>query len=66
MNITRISGFTGVRHTREINITPEQLDAWKNGTLIQKAMPHLSQDDREFIITGVTPKEWKDTFGKLK
>jgi hypothetical protein len=25
---------------------------------IQNAMPHLSVDDREFIMTGVTPEEW--------
>jgi hypothetical protein len=25
---------------------------------IQNAMPNLSTDDREFLMTGVTPEEW--------
>ena len=25
-------------------------------------MPHLSADDREFLMTGVTPEEWDATF----
>lgn len=63
MQITRKSGFTGIIHTREINVTQEQLDEWQSGVLIQIAMPHLSADDREFIMTGVTPEEWDETFG---
>lgn len=60
MNITRISGLTGHTHTRNIDTTPEQLAAWVNGALIQNAMPHLSPDDREFLMTGVTPEEWME------
>ena len=26
--------------------------------LIQRAFPDLSADDREFILTGVSPEEW--------
>ena len=26
-------------------------------------MPHLSADEREFIMTGITPNEWEDAFG---
>ena len=64
MKVTKVSGFTGITHTREINITFEQLERWRNGTLIQNAMPHLSPDDREFLMTGVTPEEWAETFGE--
>jgi hypothetical protein len=63
MQITRISGMTGVEHTLEIDVEQEQLDAWDAGLLIQEAMPQLDADDREFIMTGITPKEWDDTFG---
>jgi hypothetical protein len=63
MQITRISGMTGVEHTREIDVEQEQLDAWDAGLLIQEAMPQLDADDREFIMTGITPSEWDDTFG---
>lgn len=61
--ITKTSMFTGKSHDRCINVTDEQLAAWRGGMLIQDAIPHLSADDREFLMTGVTPKEWADNFG---
>jgi len=63
MLITRKSPFSGETHTLEIDVTQAQLANWENGELIQKAMPNLSPDDREFIMTGITPEEWNDTFG---
>lgn len=62
MIITRKSLITGKVHSRNINVTREQLQAWRKGTLIQNAMPHLDSKEREFIMTGITPKEWGDTF----
>lgn len=58
MKITRTSLFTGKTHIRNIPVTQEQLDHWNNGQLIQHAMPNISADDREFIMTGITPDEW--------
>lgn len=63
MLITKKSGFTGIEHTLDIPVTPEQLQAWHSGTLIQDAMPNLTPDQREFLMTGVTAEEWRDTFG---
>lgn len=60
MLITRISGISGVERTREIDVTIEQMNMWRNGVCIQKAMPHLSEDDREFLMTGITPEEWNE------
>lgn len=55
--------ISGIKHTREINVTQEEIDAWqKSGRLIQAAFPHLSSDDREFILTGATPEEWNIAF----
>jgi hypothetical protein len=48
----------------ELPITQSQLDAWVDGELIQNVMPHLSVDEREFIISGVTPAEWNSMFGE--
>lgn len=62
MKITRKSDLTGIEHTKEIDVTQEQLDTWKNGELIQKVMPHLSDNDREFIMTGITTEEWDKAF----
>ena len=58
MLIQRKSAFTGKYHTRNIDITNEQLSRWTNGGFIQDICPDLSEDDREFLISGVTPDEW--------
>ncbi len=63
MLVTRISRLTGRTHTREIPVTTEQIILWTNGTYIQEAMPNVSPDDREFLISGITPEEWKAAFG---
>lgn len=62
MQITRKSLISGTKRTKEINCTQEQIDAWLGGTLSQNAFPNLSADDREFIMTGITPDEWDETF----
>ena len=62
MQITRKSMISGIERTLELNVTQKQLDAWDNGQLIQKAMPQLSDDEREFIMTGVTQEEWESAF----
>lgn len=39
----------------------EQYNNWMdNGIVIQKAFPTLSADEREFLMTGLTPTEWDD------
>lgn len=63
MKITKKSMFTGKIHTLDIPVTQKQLDAWKNGMLIQKAMPNLTPSQREFLMTGVTEEEWNSEFG---
>ena len=63
MKITRKSPFTGQVHTMDIEVTDEQVADYESGTLLQRAFPHLSADEREFIKTGITPQEWEDTFG---
>ena len=55
--------FTGIESTLALDFTAEQLAEWKNGALIQNAMPNLSAADREFVMTGVTDEEWHDEFG---
>lgn len=62
MLITRVSMISGRTRTREISCTKEQYAAWLAGTLIQDAMPHLSPDDREFLLSGSTPEEWNSSF----
>jgi len=63
MLITKMSNITHITHTREIPVTPEQLRSWEEGVAIQRAMPNLSGEDREFIMSGITPEEWTEHFG---
>jgi hypothetical protein len=62
MLITRKSPHTGKINTLDIDVTQEELEAWKYGTLIQLAMPRASGPEREFIKTGISPDDWKDIF----
>ncbi len=63
MRIVRTSPFSNKLNGRDIDITYDQLDRWEAGQgNIQDIMPDISADDREFIMTGITPEEWAETF----
>ena len=61
MLITKRSMISGKTNTKDMPVTQQQLDQWQQGATIQEAMPHLSSDDREFILTGITQEEWEAT-----
>ncbi len=52
----------------DINITIDELNRINNrfGTteLIQNIVPNLSADEREFLISGITPAEWESLYGE--
>jgi hypothetical protein len=59
MLITMTSDMTGVTRTKEINMTQDQYDNWLyNNILIQHALPHLTDSEREFLMTGIVDEEW--------
>ena len=60
MLIERKSIISGNVNAMDIDVTPAQIDAWEQGMLVQSAMPDLSPDEREFIMTGITPNEWEE------
>jgi hypothetical protein len=62
MKLTRISPLTNRATTLDLDITPDQLDAWAQGMLIQQAFPHLTPAEREFIHTGYTAEDWVKMF----
>lgn len=63
MLIKKYCALTGTTNEMEINVTQEQLDRWQQGDeLIQVALPHLSPDEREFLMTGMTPEVWDSLF----
>jgi hypothetical protein len=58
MKITRTSTLTGMKHTLDVPCTPLELEAFELGIPIQLAMPTVSPEWREFVLSGITPTEW--------
>jgi len=60
----RVTGncvFTGEEYQCEV--PKAGLQRWLAGEPIQTAMPKVSPDIREFLISGISPKGWSKTFG---
>jgi hypothetical protein len=64
MLIVRKSRLTGVERAIELPITELHLERWERGQLIQDAMPHLTDSQREYVMTGITEEEWDEAFGE--
>ena len=63
MQVTRYSPVSKRRNTLEINCTEEEIAAWINsGQMIQDALPQLTPGERDFLLSGITPDEWKTLF----
>ena len=58
MIVIRKSMFSGETHRMDLPITESQLARWEAGTLIQVAMPQLTVEQREFVMTGAVDNEW--------
>lgn len=59
----RTSTMTGVRRTKTFMVDPAKLVEYNRGKLlVQEAFPHLSADDREFIVSGCTAEEFARLF----
>jgi hypothetical protein len=54
--------FTGKEY--EVIVPTDGLDRWLCGALIQEAMPTVNAEDREFLISGISPEGWNSTFGE--
>jgi hypothetical protein len=44
------------------NINQAWYNWQQNGDLVQNAFAFLSPGEREFIVTGLSPEEWAETF----
>jgi len=63
MLISKKSPLTGLVNTMEIDVTYDQLNDWKlMRRSIQNVMPHLTADEREFLMTGYTSEDWAVLF----
>jgi hypothetical protein len=55
--------FCGKAHEVECNEN-DYLD-WQDGELIQNAMPYLSAQEREYLITGICAECWDCMFTEI-
>jgi len=62
MVVVAISAATGEKHAMPLAITEAQVYDWAKGASIQDAMPDLSPEGREFLMTGITQGEWDSIF----
>jgi hypothetical protein len=66
MLIRRTSQISKIEHVMDLDITFGQLERIENRyetkELIQDIVPNLSKEEREFLMTGITPKEWNQMF----
>jgi len=46
-----------------VRVKAKDFKDWEEGKLAQNAFPYLDDEQREFIISGTTPDEWKSWFG---
>ena len=65
-NPTHIYIFTGLcvitKKPYSVKVPAEELHAYRQGKLIQEAMPSVSLEDREFLMSGISPEGWKQEF----
>jgi hypothetical protein len=62
--VTKQSPIDGKMNSMEFEAEREDYEAWKRGEkLIQTALPYLTPDEREFLLTGITPEQWNELFG---
>lgn len=59
MKITKRHPFKGTELTLDLPITEAQLVSFQKGMVAQRAFPHLTADQREFIISGIPPGDFE-------
>ena len=65
IQVTRQSVLTRKMNTMELPISQEHLDIYDTvgDILVQDAFPNLNAEQREFLISGITPQEWNKYIG---
>lgn len=67
MQVKMKSVISGKEHTLDLDITTDQLERFMNeGIPVEKAFPNLSKQEREFLLTGITPDEWKEHIAPME
>ena len=59
------SMLSGKVNSMVLPTTQGKIEYWiESGKLIQDVMPDLNDNQREFLMSGITPEEWDDMFGE--
>lgn len=67
MYIKRKSVISGIERTRSIPVNPDDYIAYRAGIgNMQELMPYLTDEDQEFILSGITPDEWNEVFVSIE
>jgi len=68
VEVIRKSPLTGNVNKMYLDISQEQIAEWnapaEERRLIQDIFPNLNDDEREFIMTGYTPADWRNLHGE--
>ena len=60
-------GMDGKWNTLYFKCDPKKFSegviAYRMGAFVQDAFPFLTANEREFLISGITPAQWKAIFG---
>ena len=63
VEVKRVSPLSGQTNSMYLDISAEQIEEWNKPPsqrrYIQEIFPNLTQDEREFIMTGYTSADWK-------
>lgn len=60
--ILRIVSCAGCNTEHEISINPDDWKAWRDGALIQRVIPYLTDEQRELLISQICGVCWKEMF----
>ena len=64
MRMFTIDGMCPITHKPWTLAVPvEGYERWQAGEKIQHALPTLTADQREMLITGITQEGWEQLFG---
>lgn len=62
MKVTMRSPYSDEENTLDLPVSRDDIERWRGGELIQNVMPHLTADQREFLISGLYPGEFEQMF----
>lgn len=62
IRVAKVSRLSGKTQSMDLPVTLRELDRHFAGEHAQDVWPSLSAEQREFLISGITPAEWNATF----